>query len=194
MGKVTITVTPSDPAEAEERERQRERRRKRGPTKGTKYKGAIRGLSHNRNRIRLWRKVKVGDKCELFLEPENPADRNAILVQWRGSTLGHLNASKAKLIAPYMEGGARFDVTVVYSQPGIIWSDGREDHNWHEISVEMVAIVNDPKSRETNQQRISPEDKSEQEPVDIVSANFSVSPPPPARRPWWIRLFGRSLT
>ena len=119
----------------------REIKRKRGPTKGRRYKASVKGLSHNQGGLALWRRVREGDKCELVLEPGNVADENAILVQWRGKTLGYLNAKKAKLLAPYIEGGAKFDVTVSYSQPGVIWRNGREDDNWHDMSVEMVAIV-----------------------------------------------------
>ena len=138
---VTLVSHRPAPEELLGKERLREIRRKRGPTEGHRYKVSVKGLSHHQGGLALWRSVKEGDKCELVLEPGNIADENAILVQWRGKTLGYLNAKKAKLLAPYIEGGAKFDVTVSYSQPGVIWRNGREDDNWHDISVEIDAIV-----------------------------------------------------
>jgi len=198
VGEVTITITIGDSEEARERERQRELMRKRGPTKGRKYQGTIKGLSHNRNRLELWRKVKVGDKCELVLEPENPEpenpmDRNAILIQWRGRTLGHLNASKAKLISPYIEGGALFAVTIVYSQPGVIWRNGKEDYNWHDISVIMAAIAPNSQSLETKRKPDSLKGELRIEPAVVTPAESTPSQLETEKRPWWNRFLGLSL-
>src|SRR2546421_7093781 len=38
----------------------------------------------------VWEQLRVGDRLELYREPDNPHDTNAIAVAWRGRKLGYL--------------------------------------------------------------------------------------------------------
>jgi hypothetical protein len=38
----------------------------------------------------VWPLLRVGDPLELSREPDNPHDRNAVSVQWRGRKLGYV--------------------------------------------------------------------------------------------------------
>ena len=38
----------------------------------------------------VWSELRVGDRLELAREPQNPHDRNAVRVLWRGRVLGYV--------------------------------------------------------------------------------------------------------
>ena len=38
----------------------------------------------------VWHELRVGDRLELAREPDNPHDRNAVRVLWRGRVLGYV--------------------------------------------------------------------------------------------------------
>jgi hypothetical protein len=90
-----------------------------------RYSRTVVGFSHpNRNgvdRINLVQKLKVGSKLVLVPDPDNPVDRNAILV-YEGEDLendvGYLHSSAAKYIARMMECGATFSAEVYYIRHG----------------------------------------------------------------------------
>jgi single-stranded-DNA-specific exonuclease len=85
--------------------------------------------------------VSAGTTLDLIREPENPYDKNAIIVKDKdGHDLGFLNARLAKQLAPYMDKGVDFEVEVTDLTGGIdkhyginirIW---RKDKNEFQIS------------------------------------------------------------
>lgn len=79
------------------------------------------GLSHTnkygRDRMGFVNHLTRGTKLVLVPEPNNPYDRNAILVYVEGdleNDLGYLHSSSAKKFCRMMECGARFSAEVYY--------------------------------------------------------------------------------
>ena len=97
-----------------------------------RYSRSLVGLTHpnkqGNERIPLVRKLGIGSKLLLVPDPDNPVDRNAILIYRADDTendLGYLDAGGAKLLCPLMERGATFEAEVYWinndspSLPGI---------------------------------------------------------------------------
>ena len=83
------------------------------------------GFSHPNkrgvDRMNLVQKLKVGTKLVLVPDPDNPVDRNAILVYAADDVendIGYLHSSAAKYIARMMECGATFSAEVYYIHHG----------------------------------------------------------------------------
>ena len=55
----------------------------------------------------LWAQMKVGDMLELVREPDNPHDRKAILVDWRGHKLGYVPRAQNRAVAAALDQGER---------------------------------------------------------------------------------------
>src|ERR1039458_8036080 len=84
-----------------------------------RYSRNIVGLSHPNkhgvDRLPLVKRLTVGTKLVLIQEPDNPLDRNAILIYAADdleNDLGYLESSAAKYIARMMECGATFSAEV----------------------------------------------------------------------------------
>ena len=90
-----------------------------------RYSRTVVGFSHPNkggvDRMNLVQRLKVGTKLVLVPEPDNPVDRNAILVYAADdleNDIGHLHSSAAKYIARMMECGATFSAEVYYIHHG----------------------------------------------------------------------------
>lgn len=57
----------------------------------------------------LWAELKVGDSVLLTREPDNPHDRNAVRVDWRGHPLGYLPRAQNAAVAIEMDRGGRLE-------------------------------------------------------------------------------------
>jgi hypothetical protein len=53
----------------------------------------------------LWPELQVGDALTLVREPDNPHDRNAVRVEWRGRKLGYLPRAENRAVAAEMDRG-----------------------------------------------------------------------------------------
>jgi hypothetical protein len=53
----------------------------------------------------VWAELKVGDRLDLVREPENPHDRNAVRVEWRGRKLGYVPRAENEALAWAMDRG-----------------------------------------------------------------------------------------
>lgn len=51
--------------------------------------------------------MKVGDMLELVREPDNPHDRKAIRVDWRGRKLGYVPRAQNRAVAAALDQGER---------------------------------------------------------------------------------------
>lgn len=51
--------------------------------------------------------MKVGDMLELVREPDNPHDRKAIRVDWRGRKLGYVPRAQNRAVAAALDRGER---------------------------------------------------------------------------------------
>jgi hypothetical protein len=60
----------------------------------------------------FWSEIKVGDALELVREPENPHDRNAIRVVWRGHQLGYVPRAQNRAVASAIDAGERLSARV----------------------------------------------------------------------------------
>lgn len=60
----------------------------------------------------LWQEMKVGDGLDLFREPDNKHDRNAIRVEWRGHKLGYVPRAQNRAVAAAMDAGDRLTARV----------------------------------------------------------------------------------
>ncbi len=81
----------------------------------------------------LWPELRVGDALTLVREPDNPHDRNAVRVEWRGRMLGYLPKSENRSVAAEMEGG-----TVVAARIARL----REHPNpWQRLLIEVFVVL-----------------------------------------------------
>ena len=81
----------------------------------------------------LWPELKVGDALTLIREPDNPHDRNAVRVEWRGRKLGYLPRAENRAVAAEMDGGA--------SVAGRI-AQLREHRNpWQRVLIEVFVVL-----------------------------------------------------
>ena len=60
----------------------------------------------------FWAEIKLGDGLELIREPDNPHDRNAIRVEWRGHKLGYVPRAQNRAVAAAMDVGDRLTARV----------------------------------------------------------------------------------
>jgi hypothetical protein len=82
----------------------------------------------------LWQQIKVGDPLDLVREPENPHDRNAVRVEWRGSKLGYLPRAENRAVAAELDRGTRLAARVAHL---------REDRSpWRRIGIDIYAVWN----------------------------------------------------
>ena len=55
----------------------------------------------------VWSELRLGDALELVREPDNPYDRNAVRVDWRGRKLGYVPRAENEALAWAMDRGER---------------------------------------------------------------------------------------
>jgi hypothetical protein len=80
----------------------------------------------------LWQQIRVGDALDLVREPDNPHDRNAVRVEWRGRKLGYLPRAENRAVSAELDRGTRLAARV---------SHLREERNpWRRIGIDIYAI------------------------------------------------------
>jgi hypothetical protein len=60
----------------------------------------------------VWPELKVGDRLDLVREPDNPHDRNAVRVDWRGRKLGYVPRAENAALAWAMDRGERLGARI----------------------------------------------------------------------------------
>jgi hypothetical protein len=55
----------------------------------------------------LWSEMRAGDELALVREPDNPHDRNAVRVEWRGCKLGYVPRAQNEAVARLLDRGTR---------------------------------------------------------------------------------------
>lgn len=60
----------------------------------------------------VWPELKVGDRLDLVREPDNPHDRNAVRVDWRGRKLGYVPRAENEALAWAMDRGERVSARI----------------------------------------------------------------------------------
>jgi hypothetical protein len=53
----------------------------------------------------FWSELRVGDPLDLIREPDNPHDRHAIRVEWRGHKLGYVPRADNRAVAAALDAG-----------------------------------------------------------------------------------------
>jgi hypothetical protein len=53
----------------------------------------------------VWAELRIGDRLDLVREPQNPHDRNAVRVEWRGRKLGYVPRAENEALAWAMDRG-----------------------------------------------------------------------------------------
>jgi len=80
----------------------------------------------------LWQQIRVGDALDLVREPDNPHDRNAVRVEWRGRKLGYLPRAENRAVSGELDRDTRLAARV---------SHLREERNpWRRIGIDIYAI------------------------------------------------------
>jgi hypothetical protein len=80
------------------------------PLAGFRYHGAT----------EVWPELRVGDRLELAREPDNPHDRNAVRVLWRGRVLGYVPRRENAALAWALDRGTplRASISVLSERSG----------------------------------------------------------------------------
>lgn len=60
----------------------------------------------------LWHELKTGEPLELHREPDNPHDRRAIRILWRGQPLGYLPRRENHAVAEAMDRGEHVEARI----------------------------------------------------------------------------------
>jgi hypothetical protein len=60
----------------------------------------------------LWSEMKVGDPLGLVREPDNPYDRNAVRVDWRGEKLGYVPRADNADLARQLDRGVKVEARI----------------------------------------------------------------------------------
>lgn len=82
--------------------------------------------------MQLWPELQVGDALALVREPDNPHDRNAVRVEWRGRQLGYLPRAENRAVAVEMDRG-----TAVAGRIARL----REHHDpWQRLLIEVFVV------------------------------------------------------
>ena len=61
---------------------------------------------------RVWDELRIGDPLELAREPDNPHDRAAVAVSWRGRKLGYVPRAANAALAWGMDRGERLGARI----------------------------------------------------------------------------------
>lgn len=76
--------------------------------------------------------IVVGDALELVREPNNPHDKNAVGVFWRGARLGYLPRKENNAVAKAMDDGETVRATVE--------SMARDSNPWKRLRVSVFIV------------------------------------------------------
>jgi hypothetical protein len=81
----------------------------------------------------VWDALKVGDALTLTREPDNPFDRNAVRVDWRGVSIGYLPHAENRTVAAEIDKGGRVEARIAHL---------RQHRNpWQRILIEVFVLL-----------------------------------------------------
>lgn len=78
----------------------------------------------------LWDEMHEGDALTLVREPDNPHDRFAVRVEWRGQKLGYLPRAENQAVAEEMDRGTAIG--------GRIGKLARDPNPWKRLRVDVL--------------------------------------------------------
>ncbi|MBS0357013.1 MAG: HIRAN domain-containing protein [Proteobacteria bacterium] len=78
----------------------------------------------------LWDEMHEGDTLTLVREPDNPHDRFAVRVEWRGQKLGYLPRAENQAVAEEMDRGS--------SIGGRIGKLAKDPNPWKRLRVDVL--------------------------------------------------------
>ena len=81
----------------------------------------------------VWEELKVGDRLALSREPDNPHDRHAVRVDWRGQQLGYLPRAENHAVAAEMDRGGRVEARIAQLRS--------HPNPWQRVLVEVFVVL-----------------------------------------------------
>ncbi len=81
----------------------------------------------------LWDELRIGDPLVLAREPDNPHDRNAVRVSWRGQQLGYLPRAENRAVAAEMDGGGRVEARIARLRS--------HKNPWQRVLIEVFVVL-----------------------------------------------------
>lgn len=78
----------------------------------------------------LWDEMREGDTLALVREPDNPHDRFAVRVEWRGQKLGYLPRAENQTVAEEMDRGSAIG--------GRIGKLSKDPNPWKRLRVDVL--------------------------------------------------------
>lgn len=77
--------------------------------------------------------MRVGDRLALIREADNPYDKNAVRVEWRGAKLGYLPRAENRAVAAAIDAGERVDARIARL---------REHRDpWQRVLIEVFVVL-----------------------------------------------------
>ncbi|MCK9284769.1 MAG: HIRAN domain-containing protein [Rhodocyclaceae bacterium] len=80
-----------------------------------------------------WKEMKVGDALTLIREPENPHDRNAVRVEWRGEKLGYLPRVENGAVMAELDRGGRVEARIAALT--------EHKNPWKRVRIEVFVVL-----------------------------------------------------
>lgn len=62
---------------------------------------------------RVWHRLRTGQRLALTREPDNPYDRNAVRLDWRGHKIGYVPRRENTAVAQMLDRGERLEVRIM---------------------------------------------------------------------------------
>ena len=81
----------------------------------------------------VWDDMQIGDALTLAREPDNPHDRNAVRVEWRGQQLGYLPRAENSAVAAEMDRGGRVEARIAKLR--------KHRNPWQRVLIEVYVVL-----------------------------------------------------
>ncbi|MDI6748817.1 MAG: HIRAN domain-containing protein [Pseudomonadota bacterium] len=81
----------------------------------------------------LWDEMRIGDRLALIREPDNPYDRRAVRVEWRGVMLGYLPRAENEAVAAAMDRGEQIE--------GRIAALVKHKNPWRRLRIDVFVVL-----------------------------------------------------
>lgn len=82
---------------------------------------------------KVWRRLSVGEPLHMVREPENPHDKRAVEVYWRGEKLGYVPRADNAVIAQLMDRSVPLEAGISRLKEG--------DDPWERIGIKVEMAV-----------------------------------------------------
>lgn len=80
-----------------------------------------------------WDEMRVGDSLTLIREPDNPHDRLAVRIEWRGEKLGYLPRAENRAVAGELDRGGRVEARIARLR--------KHRNPWQRVLIEVFVVL-----------------------------------------------------